>query len=48
MTATNNNNNNIDDDNIFDEFVKDSDLSDEINAIKNNQKKDLYFYIEKA
>lgn len=41
-------NKNIDTSNIFDDFVDDSSLIDEVNKIKNERNRDLFYYISKA
>ncbi|MBT3728621.1 hypothetical protein HOF65_07990 [bacterium] len=38
----------IDSSNIFDEFVDDSNLIDEVNKIKQERNKDIYFYLSKV
>lgn len=42
------NNQNIDSSNIFDEFIDDSNLIDEVDKIKKDENKDLFFYISKV
>lgn len=41
-------NNNIDSSNIFDEFVDDTNLIEEVDKLKNEKNRDIFFYLSKA